>query len=205
MARKAGDLMSLLAHRGAKKRRKKSGGLQNYLSVFRTALGGRAKGGSQARKSVGSGNVLIVALAFGFLGVGFLLGSAFPWGRSQAMDPLAAGQNTVQTNQASVAGVVPGPIGERLDLQPLSSTFLLTAAYDEYGAASAAAEKLRRSGLQTARPYALQRGYGLVVYYDGARAAEQVRTRLASVPAPDPTFEEYRKRGKGWPVPGPVR
>lgn len=200
MARKAGDLMSLLAHRGAKKRRGKAGGLQKFLSVFSTAMGGKSRGGAQTRKSPGAGNALVVGIAFGFLGMGFLLGSAFPWGRSHAADAL-----TVPQNNKTVEGVLPGPIGERLDLEPLSSTFLLTAAYEEYAVASAAAEKLRQLGLRMARPYALQRGYGLVVYYDGAQAVEPLRTRLASVPAPDVTFEDYRKRGKGWPVPGSVR
>jgi len=200
MARKPGDLMSLLAHRGSMRRRGKASGLQKFFSVLRTVMAGRSSGGPSTRRSAGNGSVVLATLAFTCLAIGYLLGSVFPWNGGDAADPLIATQGDPVRS-----GLVPGPIGERLDLQPLSSTFLLTAAYPGYAAASEAAGRLHQSGLETARPYQLQRGFGLVVYYDGPQAEQQVRATLESVAAPDVTFADYRKRGKGWPIAGSVR
>ena len=142
----------------------------------------------------------VVAGALLCLGAGYALGNAFPWGRGDAMSGGLKVSAAVGRN-----GVAPGPIGEQEDMRPRSRTFFLTANYTDLAAGSAAARALRSAGLGNARlrEFKLKDAsvtYGLVVYYDGEADREAAQTALLSVPAPDSTFESFRKATRGWPL-----
>lgn len=197
LARKSGDLMSLLAHRGSGRRRSGSGMLQQVANVVGSALGGRSDGGSRGSRS--SMGMAAAAISLLCLGAGYALGNVFPWQLRDANQGGLKASATVGRN-----GVAPGPIGEQEDMRPRSRTFFLTASYPDLGAGAAAARALRSAGLTNARlrEYKLKddsTAYGLVVYYDGDADRDAAQASLLAIPAPDSTFESFRKGTRGWP------
>jgi hypothetical protein len=196
MARKASDLMSLLAHRGSMRRRSsRSGFLQQVGTSLRAVVVGRRDATAPRRNSRAS--MAVVGAALACVGTGYLLGNVFPWNR--APTDLRVGHPGTRT------GVAPAIQGEIDEFRPLASQCFLTAAYPELPAAKAAAAALRQHGLQSARLQELRGNdgkqlFGLVVYFDGARDQEQLRAGLQGIPAPDQTFESCRKVVEGWPL-----
>ncbi len=189
--------MSLLAHRGPGRRRSGPGFFQQVASALRSVVGGRADVVSP-RRAPASAGLAVVGSALFCLGAGYALGNAFPWKHADAAQGLKASVTDSRN------GVVPGPIGEQEDMRPRSRTFFLTAGYAELNAGSAAARTLRQAGLVNARLREFQgqdgkMTYGLVVYYDGDEDREAVRKALQAVPAPDSTFDGFRKGTRGWP------
>lgn len=207
LARKASDLMSLLAHRGAMRRRGRSGAGQGFFDVLRAVLAGGsgARGGGKAgrRGAAGAGNLLLAGLAFGCVACGYVLGSAFPWG----------GRGAGELKADAPQGIAPGPIGERRELQPRAADYLIAAAYPDYSAAEEAAVALRGSGLEGlslagVREGTTRRGdqvYVLVAYYEGEAAGRAARAALRQVAAPDAVFEDFRNKQQDWPVAPAVR
>lgn len=198
MARKSGDLMSLLAHRGSSRRRSGPGLFQQVASAVRGIVGNRNDVG--ARRPASTAGMAVFAAALICLGAGYALGNAFPWERADRSQGGLKASAPVGRN-----GVVPGPIGEQEDMRPRSRTFFLTANYPDLAAGSAAARALRSAGLGNARlrEFKLKDAsvtYGLVVYYDGDADREAAQAALLSVPAPDSTFESFRKATRGWPL-----
>ncbi len=205
MARKASDLMSLLAQRGSLRRRSRGGWVQQFGSVLRAAIAGRPDATSHrsAGNRAATASLGVVAAAIVCVGVGYVLGNTFPWAqangtgglRASTGDPAAAGGNH---------GIAPGPIGEKEDLRPLNERFFVTSAYESMDAASAAARALRQAGLASARlrqvPLEDKIINLLVVYFDGDRARDATRSTLMTTAAPDDVFEQYRKTQKGWPL-----
>ncbi len=144
--------------------------------------------------------VSLAAAALLCLGAGYALGNVLPWQRGDE------GQGGLKvTAPVSRNGVAPGPIGEQEDMRPRSRTFFLTANYPDLAAGSAAARALRSSGIGNARlrEFKLKDAavtYGLVVYYDGDADRDAGHAALLAVPAPDSTFESFRKATRGWPL-----
>lgn len=189
--------MSLLAHRGGRRGRNRSGFLQQFTVALRAVMprlhdrpGGRIRAGSL------SGMVLAVAV-FGCFGFGYLLGNVFPWS--------ARGGLRAEGPEGGRTGTPPRMIGEAEDTRPLAGTCLLTAVYPDLALAQAAARQLRQQGLNNARPYewvtpGKPAQWCLVVYYDGTRERDSLVAALRTTVAPDATFESYRKTQKDWPL-----
>jgi hypothetical protein len=194
LARKASDLMSLLAHRGSLRRRLRPGFLQQFGATLRSVVAGRREA-PMPRRRMPRTSPAIIGAVLACVGTGYLLGNVFPWSDRSGSE--------LRANQRE--GIAPGPIGEAEDLRPLATQCYLTAFYAELGLAATAAKGLRRAGIPKARlrEVAMKDGhvhYGLVVYYDGQREQEQTRAALLEVAAPDATFDGFRKAGKGWPL-----
>jgi hypothetical protein len=190
MARKAGDLMSLLAQRGGA-RRSRSGFLSDVLGTF-----GRwfRRSDAHAPRRRGTPGTAFAVVGLFALGVGYLAGNAFPW-RAAAADMRMNGGSGRR-------GVAPGPVDEE---QPLAKTALLAAAYRDRSAALAAAHSLQAApGLDKARIREMPKDqYGpiwaLLVYFEGSPARDATAKAMKDVKAPDEAFEEYRKITKDWP------
>jgi len=216
LARKASDLMSLLAHRGSLRRSSRAGALHQWGRRLRAIVLGRSDP-QQLRRS--SSGLPVVAAVIACLGIGYLLGNAFPWPHGQG-----GGELSARTGQRG--GIAPGPLGEEEDLRPRSNQFFLATAYGQLADATAAARALRKTGqaglskagvqqvsFEDKATKALRTGYTLVVYFDGTREKDQARSALRTVAAPDDHFETERKAGfeaerkaeGDWPVEQVVR
>jgi hypothetical protein len=188
MARKAGDLMSLLAQRGSS-RRSRSGLLSDVLGTF-----GRwfRRGDVHAPRRRGTPSTALAVVGLLALGVGYLAGNAFPW--------RAANTDMRMNGGSGRRGVAPGPVDEE---QPLAKTALVAAGYRDRTVALAAAHTLQSAGLERARIREGKDQYGpywaLLVYFEGGPARDAAAKGLKDVKAPDETFEEFRKTGKDWP------
>lgn len=210
MARKSSDLMSLLAARGRSRGRGRSGFVQQVQAVFGSALatvwprGGRG-GGHVARGAArANGSLALAGGAFVLVGIGYLLGSVFPWG-ALAGERGGAGLQMDGTRRAP-EGLEPGVIHD--DMKALSLDYLLTVAYVEKAAAMAAARNLRQQGLERARVREVEisgrKAFGLVVYVDGRTDRDAAEQLLRVVTPPDTSFAETREgaeaKGRDWPV-----
>ncbi len=231
MARKASDLFSLLQSRGkgrgGSSRRSGSGGgtgvvggaLGSVVRAARSLFGGsRTDVGRGARASGGGrtirlSGVALAGIAFVCLGVGYLLGDAFPMTANAA---LRAGPG--QQDPGRSEPVRPGPIDggpkaapgglDGADLAPLTNQVFFLTVFGDGNRQKAfdLAAHLQRNGVASARPYWHQDGSGAawltVAYYDGPAQARTLRDRLLAVPALPavPEFESTRKTTKDWPL-----
>jgi len=196
--------MSLLAHRGPGRRRSSSGVFHQVSSAVRSLMGGREDGGG-SRRGKSSGGLAVVGAAIFCLGIGYAIGNVLPWQRDDANQGGLKASMSADRNGNGRNGIAPGPIGEQEDMRPRSRTFFLTASYGELAAASAAARSLRSAGLLNARLREFQLkdssvSYGLVVYFDGDADRKSALEALQAVPAPDSTFDSFRKQTQGWPL-----
>jgi len=190
MARKAGDLMSLLAQRGSS-RRSRSGLLSDVVGTF-----GRwfRRSDAHAPRRRGTPSTAFAVVGLLALGVGYLAGNAFPW--------RAANADMRMNGGSARRGVAPGPVDEE---QPLAKSALVAAGYRDRSAALAAAHALQAEpGLEKARIREMGKDqYGprwaLLVYFEGSPARDATAKALKEVKAPDDAFEEYRKTAKDWP------
>lgn len=202
MSRKAGDLMSLLAHRSPGRRRSGSGVFDSLMASVRGVFRSGQKDLGPKRNGASAASLAVAGAALVCLGGGYALGNVFPWNSDAQKGGLKA--------DAPRNGIAPGPIGETEDMRPLAGAFLLASSYRDLAGASAAARSLRQGGIAKARVREFpQPGkspvYGLVVYFDGPREKEEAKNALHSVPAPDAQFERFRNAGKGWPLEDLVR
>ncbi len=196
--------MSLLAHRGSGRRRSSSGVFQQVSSAVRSLMGGRDDGGGP-RRGKSSGGLAVAGAAILCLGIGYALGNVAPWKRDDQNQGGLKASMSADRNGNGRNGIAPGPIGEQEDMRPRSRTFFLTASYGELAAASAAARSLRSAGVLNARLREFQLkdssvSYGLVVYFDGDEDRKAALAALQAVPAPDSTFDSFRKQTQGWPL-----
>jgi hypothetical protein len=196
MARKAGDLMSLLAQRGSA-RRSRSGFLSAVVGTFGRTFR-RADPHAQRRRGMPSTTLAMVGLLG--LGIGYLGGNAFPWRPANA--------DMRMNGAGGRRGIAPGPVD---DEQPLAKTALVAAGYRDRSAALAAAHTLQAApGLEKARiremaPDQYGPQWALLVYFEGPPARDATAKALKDVKAPDDTFEDYRKTLKDWPPETVVR
>jgi len=212
LVRKSSDLFSLLASRGrAPARRKPSGGGGFFGSLF----GGGSKDVTAPRKQ-GSSGLALAAVAFLCLGVGYLLGDAFP------MTPRTGTGEALRSGPQARTGQRPGPVTPvqkpepaandgtlrpEVEVEPLTNQAFFLVAYeeDDRPLASDLARKLRVAGIATARPYRVWMNsktyWTVAAYYDGAKDKEALRKKLLEVPGPEghPKFESSRKSVPDWP------
>ncbi len=217
MVRKSSDLFTLLASRGRAPARRKSG---SGGGLFRSLFGGATKDVTAPRKQSGSG-LALAAVAFFFLGVGYLLGDAFPItprtgsGGAGAPEALRSGPQA-RTGQRPGPVTPPaksepvandGSLRPDVEVEPLTNQAFFLVAYeeDDRALASDLARKLRVSGIATARPYRVWMNsktyWTVAAYYDGAKGKEELRQKLLQVPCPEghPKFESSRKLVADWP------
>lgn len=235
MARKASDLFSLLQSRGRGRggsSRRSAGGaigkvFGSVTGAVRGLMGSRGTDvGRGSRSSRSAGNTIrmsglgMAGIAFLCLGVGYLLGDAFPLSGQAA---LRAGTSTDAGKGSGTEGagprqpVRPGPIGNQGpnggaaaddgSFAPLTNEGFFLAAFGNGQKQRAVdlAAHLRGQGIDSVRAYWYQAGsdsqWVTVAYFDGPANAAKTRADLLKVPGPaaDPEFENVRKRTKDWP------
>ncbi|MGE3171141.1 MAG: hypothetical protein AB7O97_00860 [Planctomycetota bacterium] len=185
-----------------RRRSRSSGWFQKAVSSVRTLVSGRDESPVGRRKGQ-SGNTAIVGIVLGCVGVGYLLGNAFPWTAAASEGGLRADAGTGGTPGAN-RGIAPGPIGEQEDLRPLAESWFFTSVYDDLASARAAATWLRDHELPTARPREFPLNgkltYSLVVYFDGPSQRDQFRQQLLAVEPSDEQFASFRLGTPNWPI-----
>lgn len=202
VSRKAGDLMSLLAHRGSGRRRSSSGVLDAIASTVRGVFRNPQQDLVGKRHRASSAGLAAAGVAVLCLGAGYALGNVFPWQKEASKGGLKV--------EAPRNGIAPGPIAETEDMRQLSNAFFLASSYRDQAGAASAARALRQAGIGKARVREFPQtgkapAFGLVVYFDGPREKEEAKKALLSVPAPDASFERFRNAMKDWPLEDLVR
>jgi hypothetical protein len=218
MARKASDLFTLLQSRGGGRGASgRSGpGLFGSMMGWFSSLGGpkrrRFDGGGRGRM-VQFSSLALAGIVFASVGVGYLLGDAFPMGGKNS--PLRSQGR--QEPQGTVPQVLGNPAVnlDKYRLSPdkeadvLSKQCFALAMYEEGDRdreqAADLALQLRAHGIATARPFLLwnPRHWLTVAYYEDAEQAQAVREKLLQVPelAAHPQFGAIRKKTPDWPKP----
>ena len=158
-----------------------------------------------AKQKMSLAGTLAFAGLFGCVGLGYVLGNAFPWRTQPQAEHLSASGPSGATQR----GIAPGPIEDKDAMAQRAQTYFLTAVYNQQTDAMLAMRSLRKAGLPMAglqlvasidKATGKEVSYfGLVVWFDGERDGEQTKAALQKVPAPDSEFERFRKTTKDWP------
>lgn len=214
MARKSSDLFTMLKTRGSRRGGRRSGGGGMFSTLGRllqavTGGGRRSQDLGPSRRRVTLSGLAALGIAFACLGVGYLLGDAFPM-RSREALRMSPPDNQTRPVQPGTIGADPAGLERfRLDPEvecvPLSNQAYFLAAFpdDARQRASDLALYLRSKGIATARLHrSWERSLWVVLaYFDGPRQGDELRKGLQTVAAPAhlPEFERFRKGSADWP------
>lgn len=216
MARKASDLFTLLQSRGGGRGASGRPGILGQVTGWLNGLFGSSKrryhdGGG--RRAMQFSSTALLGIVFASLGVGYLLGDAFPLAgraalrRGPPQDPGPVRPHVIKT------GVEAFRLDATEECKPVSKQAYIAAWYGgdtegERSSASALALQLRAEGLETARPFRVWNGeasnWAVMAYFEGSDAAAEVRKKIVSVAAGYPELMAVRKlleaKNKDWPL-----